>query len=431
MSSPGDEIVGRYRLETLLGGGQGAEVWRAHDRELERTVAVKLLSPTADPERFRREAQAVASLAHENVMQLFDYGDVDGRPFMVLEYLPGWTLAERLHPGDPLSVDAIESIMLGVAAGLAHAHERGIVHRDLKPANIVFDEDGRPKIADFGIARHAAGEGTLTEAGTVLGTASYISPEQAAGEPAGPASDVYGLGVILFRLLTGRLPFESDDALELATLHRDAPPPPVEPVAADVPPALVALTEQMLAKNPTERPADGAAALAALSAASGAANATNVTRALPALPPAAATQRRGRAGLVAVVLLVLALAGAGLAWAVTRPPNTSAPPLGSTGVGFPTSTTRSTASTTAPITTAVSATTATTATTGATTQPATTRQATTAHTTTAHTTTTTATTTSPPTTTTAVTTDTTPTDTTPTTVATTTAPAPATATTGP
>ena len=382
MSSPGDEIAGRYRLEELLGGGQGAEVWRALDTELGRTVAVKLLTPTADPERFRREAQSVASLAHHNVMQLFDYGEVDGRPFMVLEYLPGGTLAERLRPGEPLATAAVEPIAAGIAAGLAHAHERGIVHRDLKPANILFDEEGRPKLADFGIARRAAGEGTLTEAGTVLGTASYISPEQAAGEPAGPPSDVYALGVILFQLLTGRLPFEADDALTLAELHRDEPPPPVAPVAADVPPGLVALTGLMLAKDPADRPADGAAALAAL-AATTVDQPTGVTRALPAVapPPAAGARRPRRVALVVAALLLIALAGAGLAWAVTRPDG-QAPHVDSTPAPPVTAKkhrTTSTGSTTTPTTFSTSSTTSTTGTTATTrTHPTTTRRTTTA-----------------------------------------------------
>lgn len=406
MTSPDDEIAGRYRLEELLGGGQGAEVWRALDTELGRTVAVKLLAPTADRERFRREAQSVASLAHNNVMQLFDYGEFEGRPFMVLEYLPGGTLAERLRAGEPLPLSTVEPIALGVAAGLAHAHERGIVHRDLKPANILFDEEGRPKLADFGIARRAAGEGTLTEAGTVLGTASYISPEQAAGKPAGPQSDVYGLGVILFQLLTGRLPFEAEDALTLAELHRDAPPPPVAPVAAEVPPGLVSLTERMLAKDPARRPADGAAALAALSG-TAVDRPTGVTRALPAVAPAAAASRRpGRTGLVVAVLLLLALAGAGLAWAVTRPDRRS-PQLASTPGTLPVTSkkhrTTSTKPTPTPATFSTSSATSATSTTSTSrSQPTTTRRTTTAP----------ATTTLVFTTTTVPTTDTTTTDTT-------------------
>ena len=135
--------------------------------------------------------------------------------------MPGGTLEERLRDGKPLPDDEAFAIAAGVAAGLAHAHARGVVHRDLKPANVLFDEEGRPKLADFGIARMAAGDGTLTEAGTVLGTAAYISPEQAAGAPATEASDVYSFGVILYRMLTGRLPFESDDPMQLVMQHRD------------------------------------------------------------------------------------------------------------------------------------------------------------------------------------------------------------------
>src|SRR5579884_3252479 len=193
-----------------------SEVWRATDLELGRTVAIKLLAPTADDERFRREARAVASLAHENINVLYDYGrTADGRPYMVLECLAGGSLADRLEREGALPVEEAHRIATGIAAGLAHAHARGVVHRDLKPANVLFDDEGRPKLADFGIARWAAGTGTLTDEGTVMGTAATISPEQAAGEPAGPASDVYSLGVILFRMLTGRFPFQAGDALDL------------------------------------------------------------------------------------------------------------------------------------------------------------------------------------------------------------------------
>src|SRR6185437_6549429 len=164
-------IAGRYRLDELLGRGGMSEVWSAEDLELGRRVAIKLLAPDADQARFEREARAVASLAHPNVSQLYDYGEENGRPYMVLEYLGGDTLESRLD-GKPLPDDEAYGIAAGIAAGLAHAHARGVVHRDLKPANVLFDEEGRPKLADFGIARMAAGEGTLTEAGTVLGTAS-------------------------------------------------------------------------------------------------------------------------------------------------------------------------------------------------------------------------------------------------------------------
>ena len=261
---PETVIAGRYRLHELLGRGGMSEVWRAEDLELGRDVAIKLLAADADRARFEREARAVASLAHPNVMQLYDYGESEGRPYMVLEYVPDGTLEDRLRDGGPLPDDETNDIAVGIASGLAHAHARGVVHRDLKPANVLFDEEGRPKIADFGIARLAAGEGTLTEAGTLLGTAAYISPEQASGEPAGAASDVYSFGVMLYRMLAGRLPFASNDPMELVLMHRDTPPPPLTQFRTDAPARLESTAMLALSKDPFERPADGAALLAEL-----------------------------------------------------------------------------------------------------------------------------------------------------------------------
>lgn len=255
-------IAGRYRLDEQLGGGITAEVWAATDLELDRKVAVKLLALEADPRRFRREAQAVGSLAHPNICTLYDYGETDGRTFMVLQYLPGGSLEERLD-GTPLPDDDTERIAREVAAALAHAHARGVVHRDLKPANVLFDGSGRAKLADFGIAR-LGDEAGLTSSGTVLGTAAYLSPEQAAGEPATPASDVYAFGLMLFRMLTGRLPFESRDALELAAMHRDRTPPSVTAFRPDAPARLESVTFAALAKSPSDRPPDGGALVAEL-----------------------------------------------------------------------------------------------------------------------------------------------------------------------
>src|SRR5436190_17492065 len=215
-------IAGRFRLREALGGGM-AEVWLADDTELGRPVVVKLLGADAERARFEREARAAASLAHPNIVQIYHYGEWNGRPYMVLGHLPGGTLEERLR-GGALADAETERIARDIAAGLAHAHARQLVHRDLKPANILFDGEGRAKIADFGIAR-LGGAGTLTEAGTVLGTAAYISPEQAGGERATPASDIYSFGVILFVMLTGRLPFRADDPYELARMHQTQPPP--------------------------------------------------------------------------------------------------------------------------------------------------------------------------------------------------------------
>jgi eukaryotic-like serine/threonine-protein kinase len=317
----GDEVAGRYRLDELQGRGPMSEVWRAHDRTLDRTVAVKILSPTADLARFRREAQALAGLAHENVMRVYDYGEDEAGPFMALEWLPGGTLEDRLAAG-ALPADETYRVAEGIAAGLAHLHARGVVHRDLKPANVLFDQEERPKLGDFGLARHIAGSGTLTEAGTVLGTAAYISPEQAAGEPAGAASDVYSFGVVLFRMLTGVLPFTAADALALANMHRHATPPTVESLQPDAPPALASLAAAALRKDPAQRPADGEALLAALGAAPATYRVPADTEATQIIPAEAAVRARplGRqTALVALALVLLAAGGGVLAWAVTRP----------------------------------------------------------------------------------------------------------------
>jgi serine/threonine-protein kinase len=277
---PRRTIGGRYELEQPLGGGAMSSVWLAHDAELDRKVAVKLLASDADRARFEREAHAVAALAHPNICQLYDYGESDDGPYMVLEYLPGGTLEDRLKTvAGPLPDDEALRISQEVAAGLAHAHERGLVHRDLKPANILFDAEQRAKIADFGIARIEGGN-ALTVAGTVLGTAAYLSPEQAAGLPASPASDVYSFGVIVFRMLTGRPPFVADGAMELVRLHQEAEPPQVEELRPDAPPTLASLAFASLAKDPAQRPADGDALLAALT------GSTDATMLMP--PPAEA-----------------------------------------------------------------------------------------------------------------------------------------------
>ena len=329
-----DVIRGRYRLEQEIGHGGMSEVWLATDLELDRPVALKLLAPNADRQRFEREARAAAALSHPNINQLFDFGEVEGRPYMVLEFLPGGTLEDQLLDDHALPDEQTVRIARDLADGLAHAHAHGLIHRDLKPANILFDSEGRAKIADFGIAR-MGNAGTLTEAGTVLGTAAYISPEQAAGEPAGPASDVYSFGVILFRMLTGRLPFESDQPLELVAMHRDLDPPAVEDIRPDVPPRLESLAAAALAKNPADRPSNGAALLAELGAAGGL-DATQVLASAPSRPRrakrrTAGTKRRLPRAAVLAGLLAAGAAGVGLAFVATR---------GSSSASTPTTTTR-------------------------------------------------------------------------------------------
>jgi serine/threonine-protein kinase len=334
---PETVIAGRYRLHELLGRSGMSEVWRAEDLELGRDVAIKLLAADADRERFEREARAVASLAHPNVMQLYDYGESEGRPYMVLEYVPGGTLEDRLRDGGPLPDDETYEIAIGIASGLAHAHARGVVHRDLKPANVLFDEEGRPKIADFGIARLAAGEGTLTEAGTLLGTAAYISPEQASGEPAGAASDVYSFGVMLYRMLAGRLPFASNDPMELVLMHRDTPPPPLTQFRTDAPPRLESTAMLALSKDPSGRPRDGAALLAELGVPTGGGFTTatavlpdDQTQVLPVAPGAGPPDPgpppfSRRIPLIVAALFLLAVAGGALAYEVTRPASSPTP----------------------------------------------------------------------------------------------------------
>jgi eukaryotic-like serine/threonine-protein kinase len=396
---PETVIGGRYALEYLLGRGGMSEVWCAHDRELERRVALKLLAPDADTARFEREARAVASLAHPNITQVYDFGHHGGRPYMVLEYVPGGTLEDRLREADakPLPDEETAAVAAGIAAGLAHAHARGVVHRDLKPANVLFDDEGRPKIADFGIARLAAGEGTLTEAGTVLGTAAYISPEQAAGEPATAASDVYSFGVLLYRMLTGRLPFESNDPLELVMMNRDTPPPPVTAFRDDPPGRLESTASAALEKDPRARPRDGGALLAALGvagpaaattalaaedrtqvlpAAGAVAGGTQATRVVPGAappgPPPPGPPARSRLALLLAAVAILLAAGAAVAYALTRPSSASPTrtgPLASTSI--PTSSTTASAGSTTE-----SATTEATTTGGSTTEQTTTHETT-------------------------------------------------------
>jgi|SRR5471032_2903272 len=382
-----EEIAGRYRLIEPLGRGAMSSVWLARDSELERHVAVKLLSPAADRARFEREARAAASLSHPNLCALYDYGESDGKPFMVLEYLPNGSLEERLKDGKPLPDAETYRIATEMAAGLAHAHGRGLVHRDLKPSNVLFDSEGRAKIADFGIA-HMEDAGALTEAGTVLGTASYISPEQAGGTRAGPASDVYSFGVICFRMLTGRLPFIAANAMEVVRMHRDDPPPTVGEFRPAAPARLESLTAAALAKDPARRPADGAAVLRELRGAEGAATMIIAPGAIASAAGEGATQvirpaRRGhKRRRVAVVPLALfaalALLGVGAAVALVSTGGGSSGPGSSSlpGLDLPTVATAAPSSSSASTTTAP-------ATTAATTAATTTASATTAATTTA------------------------------------------------
>jgi serine/threonine-protein kinase len=235
------------------------DVYRATDSVLERAVAVKLLSDrfAREPEsraRFQREALAAARLSGgRNVVTVFDVGEYRGRPLIVMEFLEGGSIADRLQLGQVSREQALDWLTQ-TAAALDHAHARGIVHRDVKPANLLLDRDGSVRVSDFGIAS-ATGFETLTLPGTVLGTAGYLSPEQARGEPATPASDRYGFGVVAFELLTGRRPFSGETPATQAFAHMHADVPSATTLDPSLPPAIDAVFARALAKDPAARPA--------------------------------------------------------------------------------------------------------------------------------------------------------------------------------
>ncbi|MGP4090570.1 serine/threonine-protein kinase [Streptomyces sp. KR55] len=258
-------IAGRYRLHDPIGRGAMGEVWRAYDETLGRPVAVKLLLPQdSDPtaaSRFRLEAQTAGRLHHPYVVGVLDFGAHDERLFLVMELVDGDSLARVLADAGPQPADRVARIAAQAAAGLAAAHQQGIVHRDIKPANLLLDADGTLKIGDFGIARFLDDPAAaLTATGQIVGTSLYLAPERALGQPAGPASDVYSLGCVLYQLLTGRPPFQADTAIAILHQHLDATPTPPRQLGADLPPAFESYLLGLLAKQPEHRP--GAAQVA-------------------------------------------------------------------------------------------------------------------------------------------------------------------------
>jgi eukaryotic-like serine/threonine-protein kinase len=249
----------RYRLERRLGVGGMATVQLAFDTRLERNVAVKLLAEhLADDSnfvsRFRREALAAARLVHPNVVQVFDFGldDESHRNFIVMEYVDGQSCAEILRERGTLPPGEAVEILAQSCRGLAYAHRHGVIHRDVKPGNLMRNRDGIVKLADFGIAK-AAEQSDITKVGSVLGTAAYLAPEQARGEPAGPASDMYALGVVAYQLLAGRLPYEAASLTDLARLQESGPPPRLDEVTTGVSPALAAAVARALHRDPDQR----------------------------------------------------------------------------------------------------------------------------------------------------------------------------------
>ncbi|MFI8890558.1 serine/threonine-protein kinase [Streptomyces paradoxus] len=253
-------LAGRYRLEVEIGRGGMGEVWRAYDETLARAVALKLLLPqdtdATATSRFRLEAQTAGRLNHPNVVGVLDFGEYDNRLYLVMELVEGDSLAGVLSGSGALPAEQVARLAAQASAGLAAAHRQGIVHRDVKPANLLLDAHGTLKIGDFGIARFLDDPGAaLTATGQIVGTGLYLAPERALGKPAGPASDMYSLGCVLYQLLSGRPPFQADTAVALLHQHLDsAPVPPRELGVAGLPPAFENYLLGLLAKQPEDRP---------------------------------------------------------------------------------------------------------------------------------------------------------------------------------
>jgi eukaryotic-like serine/threonine-protein kinase len=326
----GMELSGRYRLDAQIGSGGMSTVYRAFDGVLERRVAVKLMhreiaSDSDQLERFRREARAVARLSHAHVVGVIDAGEDDGRPYIVFEYVEGETLKDRIRRAGRLPIPEAIAYAIEIARALGAAHAVQIVHRDIKPQNVLIDEEGSAKVTDFGIARSLADEG-LTADGRVLGTTDYVSPEQALGRPVTGQSDIYSLGIVLYEMLTGEVPFHGENQVAVAMKHVREDLPDVQVRRPEVSASLAAVLDKMTSKDLARRHPDAAAlqhdleaALAIEAARSGqtTGEATAVLRTLPS------DQRRllplrMRLHPSVFVLLALAVLAAGAAFLLVR-----------------------------------------------------------------------------------------------------------------
>ena len=312
--NPQDVIDGRYRLVERIGSGGMADVWRATDSDLDRDVAVKILHEnfsrdTQFVERFRREASSAAALQHPNVVAVYDRGDYEDTYYIAMELIEGSSLRDLINNG--LEPGEAVEVTRQVLAAAGFAHGKGIVHRDLKPMNVLIDRHGRIRVTDFGIAR--AGNSEITQTGSVMGTAQYLSPEQAQGMDVTPAADIYSIGIMLFEMLTGRVPFDGDNAVAIAMKQVTEAPVPPSQINPAVSPALDAVVLKALAKEPSNRFASAIEMSAALDAAEAdpqrSPGHTERFEAILAEQEEELVDNRRRNGWIAAVLLLLITAG--------------------------------------------------------------------------------------------------------------------------
>jgi serine/threonine-protein kinase len=351
---------GRYQVTHLIARGGMAIVYRAQDVLLNRPVALKTLYPelSADPmfvERFRREAQAAANLSHPNIVPVFDWGEDEGTYFIVMELVDGTSLADMLRGGRTLTASHSATLMAQVAAALGYAHRNGVVHRDVKPGNILIASDGQVKVTDFGIAQAMSVEDQLAEEGSVMGTATYFSPEQAEGAPVDGRSDIYSLGVVLYEMLAGRPPFIGDSPVAVSGQHVHGTVPPPTEFNSSIPADLQAIVMEALAKSPDRRyqsaedlrsdlmrfsegqPVRAAQRDVAFFGADATRAVTKVapgerTQAVPMMtgPRTDVHRRRGSSAGIIALIVVLLLAGGGIAYFLTQkntPPTVMMPNL--------------------------------------------------------------------------------------------------------
>jgi hypothetical protein len=320
----GTVLSGRYRLEAKLGSGGMSTVYLAKDETLDRPVAVKLMhremSEQPDQlERFRQEARSVAKISHPNVVSVIDAGEDHGYPYIVFEYVEGETLKQRIARIGALDIQEAIAYAIEIARGLSIAHARNLVHRDIKPQNVLIDDEGRAKLTDFGISRQLEQDG-MTATGRVLGTTDYVAPEQAMGRAVDPRSDIYSLGVVLYEMLVGQVPFHADSQVGVAMKHVNEDLPDVQRRRPEVSAAVALVVERSTAKDPAERYQDvgemiddleTALEVEAARAGSTTGEATSILDAVPA--PKRKLSSPGRWSWAAIALLVLVGGGALLA----------------------------------------------------------------------------------------------------------------------